>query len=305
VRVPRSSLDILAAVIAVAEGKTLDKAAAALGLSTASAVHKRIRAACTLFEAELFFSTNDGLALTEEGQTLYEGALHAVGQTLLAEERVIALMNLKASRLLIGHCTYLPPKLLAAVLKIKFDRNQDRPVQLQHFPGFTETVIRQVAEGKLHVGFGYLPVQNHDLLARVLYEEQLVVAMSMRHPLAVRPALSPLDLAEEPFIAVFRHTLPWMHDEIERFFSGFGIKLPVVADAFGPPEAMTMVENRLGICLVGVSAAIHPGVVMKPLEPRVLTRRSGLFVREENHHTIVKAFIDKVLETMEPKPKVR
>lgn len=296
---------MLAAVIAVAETKTLDKAAAVLGLSTASAVHKRIKAVSALFEGELFSSTNDGLALTEEGQTLYDGALRAVGQTLLAEEKVIALMKLKASRLLIGHCTYLPPKLLAAVVKLDFGGDQATPIQIEHIPGFTEMVGQRVSEGTLHAGFGYLPVRALDLLSRVLCEEPLLVAMPTRHSLAVKPFLRPQDLTDEPFIAVFRHTLPWMHEEIENFFSGFGITLRVVADAFGPPEAMTMVENRLGICLVGASTTTHPGIVMKPLEPRILTLKSGLFVREDNHHATVKAFIDRVLDTMEPKPKTK
>jgi len=294
---------MLAAVIAVAETKTLDKAAAALGLSTASAVHKRIKAASTLFETDLFTSSGDGLVLTDEGQTLYNGALRALAQTLLAEEKVFALIKLKAGQLLIGHCTYLPPKLLAAVLKLDFGGDQDVPMQIEHIPGFTEMVAQRVTEGTLHVGFGYLPIQSQDLLSRILFEEPLVVAMPARHPLAVRPSLSPRDLAEEPLITVFRQTLPWMHEEIENFFSGFGVNLPVVADAFGPPEAMTMVENRLGICIVGASTATNPGIVTKPLEPRVLTRKSGLFVREDNHHPTVKTFVDQVLETMVPKPK--
>jgi DNA-binding transcriptional LysR family regulator len=207
-RIPRATIDMLAAVVAVAETKTLDKAAAVLGLSTASAVHKRIKAASALFEADLFFSTHDGLALTEEGQTLYDGALRAVGQTLLAEEKVSALVKLKAGRLLIGHCTYLPPKLLAAVVKLDFGSGQAMPIQIEHIPGFTEMVVQQVTEGTLHEGFGYLPVQDRELLSRVLFEELLVIAMPVRHLLAVKPFLRPQDLTGEPFIAVFRHTLP-------------------------------------------------------------------------------------------------
>jgi len=125
--------------------------------------------------------------------------------------------------------------------------------------------VKGVSEGTLHAGFGHLPVQRTELLARVLFEEPLVVAMPARHPLALRPSLSPQDLAQEPFIAVFRHASPWMHEEIEKFFSGFGIARQIVGDAFGPPEPMTMVENRLGICLVGASTVAHPGIVMKPL----------------------------------------
>jgi hypothetical protein len=42
-----------------------------------------------------------------------------------------------------------------------------------------------------------------------------------------------------------------MHGEIEAFFSGFGISLRIVADAFAPPEAVGMVEHGIGICMVG------------------------------------------------------
>jgi DNA-binding transcriptional LysR family regulator len=233
-----------------------------------------IKAASALFEADLFASAGDGLAITEESQALYDGALRALAQTVLAEEKVVALVTLKVGRLLIGHCTYLPPKLLAAVLKLDFGGDQDVPMQIEHVPGFTEMVVQQVTEGTLHVGFGYLPIQSQDLLSRILLEEPLVVAMPALHPLAVRPSLSPRDLAEEPLITVSRQTLRWMHEEIENFFSGFGVNLRVVADAFGPPEALTMVENRLGICLVGASTATNPGIVTKPLNQECLPARA-------------------------------
>ena len=184
------------------------------------------------------------------------------------------------------------------MVKLDFGSDPKMPIQTDHRPGFTEMVVKGVSEGTLHAGFGYLPVQRSELLARVLSEEPLVVAMPARHPLALRPSLSPQDLAQEPFIAVFRHAFPSMHEEIEKFFSGFGIARQIVADAFGPPEAMTMVENRLGICLVGASTVAHPGIVMKPLEPKVLTRKSGIFVREDNRHTTVRMFLDRVLEAM-------
>jgi len=302
VRVPRATLDIFAAVIAVAETKTLDKAAEVLGLSTASAVHKRIRAASTLLEVELFTNANDGLVLTEEGQTLYDDARRVVAQALLAEEKVIALRKLKARRLLIGHSTYLPPKLLAAVLKMEFG-TEAGPVQVEHIPGFTQNIIRDVAEGTLHAGFGYLPIQGPELIARVLFEEPLAVAIPIRHPLAVKPYIRPQEIANEPVIAVARHTLPWMHTEIADFFAGFGVDLKIIADAFGPPEALTLVENRIGICLLGGSAVAHAGVVAKPLEPRVLTRKCGLFLREDSRHPTVQAFVEFTIETMGMKPK--
>jgi DNA-binding transcriptional LysR family regulator len=302
-RVPRVTLDMLVAVIAVAQRKTLDKAAEELGLGSASAVQKRIRAANGFFHTALFTKTEEGMVLTETGLALYPDAVRTVEQALLAEERVFALMKLKARRLLIGHTTYLPPKLLAAVLRLGFD--DGLAIAIEHISGLTEGVVQRVLDGTLHAGFGYLPIPRAELLARVVFEEPLVVAMAAGHPFSVKPHLRPQDLKGEPIIAVGRHSLPGLHEEIEDFFSGFGVTLKVVADAFGPPEALMMVEQKIGICLVGASAVARPGVLGKPLQPSILTRKSGLFVREDNRHPTVKVFVDRVLETMSPRLKGR
>jgi DNA-binding transcriptional LysR family regulator len=302
-RVPRVTLDMLAAIVALARKKSLDRAAEELGVGTPSAVHKRIKAANGLFDTALFTNTEEGMVLTEAGHALYPDALRTVEQALLAEERVFALTKLKAARLLIGHTTYLPAKLLAAVLRLGF--NDGLAIEIEHIPGFTESVARRVVEGSLHAGFGYLPTRHSELLARVLFEEPLAVALPIGHPLAAKPHLRPQDLKSEPIVALGRHSLPWLHEEIEDFFSGFGIRLKVVADAFGPPEALTMVAHKIGVCFVGASAAFHAGVVAKPLQPRILTRKSGLLVREDNRHPTVKAFVDRVLETMQPIARAR
>ena len=67
--------------------------------------------------------------------------------------------------------------------------------------------------------------------------------MPSTHPLTVKPWIRPQDLAGEAIIAVSREPLPEMHQELEEFFSGFGISLRIVADAFAPPEAVAMVEH--------------------------------------------------------------
>src|ERR1700721_3264978 len=106
---------MLVAVVAVARKATLEEAAKEIGLLTPSALHKRLQAANKLFGAPLFSNTESGMALTEAGKMFHTDALRTLEQALLTDDRVAAFLYLETGRLLVGHSTYLPPNLLAAV----------------------------------------------------------------------------------------------------------------------------------------------------------------------------------------------
>jgi DNA-binding transcriptional LysR family regulator len=293
-RTPKVTIDMLVAVIALAQKKTLEHAAEEIGLITPSAAQKRIQATNRLFGEPMFINTEKGMVLTEVGEALYPDALRAVEQVLLAEDKIAALLDLRAGHLRVGHTTYLPPKLLASVLNLNF--GDSTGIHIEHHSDLTANVAQRVVEGTWHAGFGVLPVQHPDLFSRVLYEDAVVVCMPSTHRLAGRASIRPQDLEGEPIITVSRKSLPAIHEEIENYFSGFGVSLRTVTNALGPHEAVTMVEQKLGVCMVGAAAVARPGIVGRPLTPQTLTRKSGIFVREDNHHPIVKAYVDVALE---------
>lgn len=295
-RVPHVTMDMLVAVIALAQKKNLEPAGKELGLSP-SAVYKRIKAANQVFGTRIFVGTNDGFELTEVGQVLFAHAAQPVEQVLLAEETTIAAAELHASHLLVGHSTYLPSRLLALIHSLPF--TSALGIRLEHKAGLTLALVEDVIKGTLHAGLGYLPVAHPDLLVYQISEEPVVVCMPNAHPLSVKPSLRPKDLEGQPIIAASRDTFPILHRQIEEFFDDFGIKLNIVADAYGPHEAVTMVEQKVGLCLLGASNA-KPSVVSRPLLPQTLTRKCGLFVREDNRHPALKGFIDLVLEKTAP-----
>lgn len=292
-RLPRLTMDMLAAVVALVQERTMERAGNDLGL-TPSAIHKRIQAASRIIGAPLFMSEERGSVLTKSGETLYVGALKVLEMALLAEDRTIALLDLDAGHLRVAHSTYLPPRLLALVHRVKFEDSAS--IRIEHLPGLTSTSVQRVIEGTAHAGFGYLPVSHPDLLSHLLYEEPVVVCMSRAHPLAVKPAIRPQDLLEEPVIAIGREPLPWIHQQVEEYFAGFGFSLRVVADAFAAPEAVAMTEQSIGICFVGASAVSRSSVVAKALSPKTLSQKSGLFIREDNRHPSLSAFVAMVLE---------
>jgi DNA-binding transcriptional LysR family regulator len=75
-RVPRITIDMMVAVVAVAQKKTMELAAKELGLSP-SAVYKRIHAANTVIGRPLFLSTENGMVLTDAGKRFYPDAIKA------------------------------------------------------------------------------------------------------------------------------------------------------------------------------------------------------------------------------------
>jgi DNA-binding transcriptional LysR family regulator len=291
-RMPSLTLDVLLAVIALSERKTLDSAAKELSLGV-SAVHKRVRTAEKYFGRRLFLGTEAGMMLTEEGRTFCPEAVRTVEQALVAEEKTKACIDLNSGRLLVGHSTYLPPRLLTLVLGIRPE--EPRKARVEHFPGVTAQLVKRVVEGTLHAAFTDLSVSHPDLLFRPLMEEPVLVCLSKSHPLATKPFLSPHDLEDIPIVAVSREASPTQHGEIADYFDQFGVRLAVVADAFGPPEAITMVEQHVGVCLLEASAAKGETVVAKQLSVRKLTRKSGVYVREDNRHPLLSAFVEMAI----------
>jgi DNA-binding transcriptional LysR family regulator len=292
-RIPALTIDLLVAVIALAQQKSYKSAGEELSLTT-SAVQKRIRTAERTLGQRLFIGTEEGVTLTPEGQLLYRDGLRAIEQILLTEEKAKALTDLRAGHLRVGHSTYLAPKLLALVMRLNGEKEMG--LRIQHLPGLMTVLVKQVVDGTLHAAFGDLSITHSALIARQLFEEPIVVCTPKGHPLAVKAAIRPQDLDGEPVIAVSRDPTPAHHMEIKEFFEDFGVHLDIVADAFAPPEALIMVQQKIGICLLEASAVMHPELVAKPLSVRVLTRKSGLYVREDNRHPALNSFVDLVTE---------
>ena len=299
-RAPRITLDMMMAVVKLAEKKSIEAVGRELGL-TPSAVRKRIQAAKQLFGACLFADAPYGLQLTEIGEIFYSHAVPALEGILLLEETTQASSLLRERQLVVGHSTYLPSKLLATIHSS--DYTSLLGINLKHKPGLTLAIAQDVVTGVLHAGLGYMPITHPDLLVYPLMEEPVVVCMSSSHPLAAKPHLRPNDLAGESIIATSRETFPAFHQQIRDYFENFGVTLKVVADAFGPHEALTMVEQKMGLCFLSASTARTP--VKKHLSPRTLTRRCGLFVRADNRHPTLKSFVDLILRTFYERRPVR
>jgi DNA-binding transcriptional LysR family regulator len=265
-RIPGATLDGIAALVAAAEHGDKAKAAGELGISI-SALEKRLKALSDVVGTRLLQNIDERITLSEAGQIYYPEAIQTIEHALLAEEKTRAHLLLRENLLLVGHSTYLAPRLLALVRQLTFDRPS--PVRVDHRSGLTADIVNRVVAGTLHAGFGYLPVSRPGLLVRQLFEEPLVACLPADHPLAQRTQVHPEDFYQERFVAVSRESMPAFHEEIAMHFAGFGVELRVVADAFSPREALAYVEQKVGVCLLALSS-ITPerGIVVRPLSTR-------------------------------------
>ena len=161
--------------------------------------------------------------------------------------------------------------------------------------------------GKLHVGFGFLPIHQPDLVVRPLMQEPLVACLPAGHRLIVRQSVEPEELENEPMIAVARKSGSRQAQGDLEYFEGEGIFLKFASDAYLPKEALWLVSRGLGVALMTRSSAVplRPDVVLRPLSNQFLTVKSGIFALRDHHTGYIKEYIEKAwaaTAALRPKP---
>lgn len=293
-RRPKVRLESLIAFTAVAESRDLKVAADRLGL-TASAVRKQIDGIERTLGVTLFEGKCDRLNMTPDGEVFMAEAQQSLEHALLAEEKVQARQSLREHRFAVGHSTYLPSWLIAAMYRI--DPAGTPRARVEQVSGLSATVVDRVLEGSLQVGVAFISLERPGLLVRTLHEESVVVCLPSDHRLAVKASVHPGDLDGEDVIAVGRGPMPSFHEEIAEHMNDFGVELRVVADAFAPAEAIGFVGQRRGRCFLAASSVpSRAGITTKPLSTNVLKRRSGVFVRQDTRAPIMEKWVDALFE---------
>ncbi len=111
-----------------------------------------------------------------------------------------------------------------------------------------------------------------------------MLCIPARHRLFRSHSIAPQDLDREPLIAVSEHALPEVYKEIVAYFSVLQIDLNVIAQPFTFYEAIHMAHDGKGIAMVssGWSQLTTKGIAFHPLADKLLTMKTGVFVRRDN-----------------------
>ncbi|MGB8480099.1 MAG: LysR family transcriptional regulator [Acidobacteriaceae bacterium] len=279
----------LKCVIVVAQEGSLSRAATRLH-TTQPALGRRIHHVEAEVGVRLFYSWYGGVQLTESGKVFVEEILKSVDHWERAAQRARNVAHHEDGLFQIAYSSFLSPELLAIVYDLHFDRPGDPVIQLTSL--HTMGIIRGVLEGQYRVGIGYLPNNYSELEARELLDEDLMLCIPAQHRLFHFPSIAPQDLEKEPLIAISEHALPEVHKEIAAYFEILRIDLNVIAQPFTFHEAIHMALGGKGIAMVssGWSQLTKKGIAFRPLADKLLTMKTGVFVRRDNRTTIVNDF---------------
>lgn len=279
----------LKCVIAVAQEGSESRAASRLHMAQ-SGVSRTIHDVETSVGARLFYTWHGGSRLTEAGKVFVEDILHSVDQYERAVQRAQNVAKRQAGFLHVAYSSFLCPELLQIVSDLHFERPDDPVLRMTSL--HTIGIIRGVLEGQYQAGIGYLPIHYSELETRELLDEDLMLCIPTRHRLFRHDSISPQDLDREPLIGVSEHALPEVHKEITAYFEVLGIDLNVIAQPFTFYEAIHMAAAGRGIAMVssGWSHLTRDGITFRPLADKLLTMKSGIFVRRDSRTGVVNDF---------------
>ncbi len=279
----------LKCVIAVAQEGSESRAASRLHM-TQPAVSRRIHHVESTLGVRLFYIWHGGSRLTEAGKGFVEEILHSVDRFDRAVQRARNVARRQIGFLDVAYSSFLCPELLRIVSDLHFERPGDPVLRLTSL--HTIGIVRGVLEGQYQAGVGYLPINYSDLETRELLDEDVMLCIPARHRLFRRDSISPQDLDREPLIGVSEHALPEVRKEINAYFEVLGIELNVIAQPFSFHEAIHMAVAGKGIAIVssGWSHLTRDGIAFRSLADKLLTMKSGIFVRRDNRTQAVNDF---------------
>ena len=190
-------IEKLNAFLAVNDAGSFSAAAHRLHISQ-STISKYILELERELGVKLFDRTTTGTVLTSAGETLLPWAQRLVRQTIELEELMMSLQNKVAGTLRIACSTtagkYILPKLTGRFCK--------------HYPNIHVTILRctpehlgpTLLEGESDLGVVSSEVCNRELECQHFFDDTINLIVPGSHPWAVREAIEPEELIDEPMI---------------------------------------------------------------------------------------------------------
>lgn len=211
-----SDIDLrhLRSFLVVAEKRSITGAGAALHL-TQQAVSTHVRQLERALGADLLVRTSRGVLLTAAGEELAAGGAAVVDDVDRLAARVRAVAGALTGTLRLACCPVATTLFAVDVAEALEASVPGLRVELKgvRSPRQERELLR---DGRADAAFMWLPVGDAGLHTAVVRTDPRAVALSTRHPLADRPALTLADLTDDPVVRPDVLASP----EAERFWLG-------------------------------------------------------------------------------------
>ena len=250
------------------------------------------------------------LAVTLLNRTQRHVSLTQAGAALLAEARHIlarveqaVLMTKRAGRgeigeLAIGFISVADYNVLPVVLR-EFRRRFPQ-VNLTLRESTTDAQIRDLAAGRIDVGFVLPPLNEPSLESVPILREPLIAALPEKHPLARKPGKLALEkLKDAPFILFPRPNAPSLYDNVVSCCKSAGFSPRVEQEAIQMQTIVSLVSAELGVALIPASLINlrRTSVTYKSLKGGSPLSEVHLVWRRGDDLPALRVFVDVALQT--------
>ncbi|ARP93226.1 LysR substrate-binding domain-containing protein [Bordetella genomosp. 13] len=145
-------------------------------------------------------------------------------------------------------------------------------------------IVTRLTNGQLDLGVAYRPILPLGLRFEPLFNEELMLAVGARHPLARRKRIRMIELHREPMALLpASFSTRRMLDEC---FAAAGAQ-PLVCAEMNSLPALLGLAARMRIATIAAASGVPPGldVVLVPMESPTPIRTPGLLVRADVEQT--------------------
>ncbi|UFP95389.1 LysR family transcriptional regulator [Gloeobacter morelensis] len=250
--------------LAVAEELHFSRAAEKLHMAQPP-LSQQIRVLEAELGVQLFERTRRKVQLTEAGRVFFEEGQRAMAHLEQAVRSTQRAARGESGRLAVGFNSSAAYSVLPAILRAYRQRFAEVELVLRELT--TDRQLSELRDGRIDVGFLYLPVEDPALRCEPLLSEPLVVAVGEFHPLAGERSLGLEAVADEPLIINPRADGRRFYDLVTGIFEQAGFKPRIAQEAVLTQTIVSLVAGGVGIALLPASARQfqRAGVVYRPL----------------------------------------
>jgi LysR family transcriptional regulator, low CO2-responsive transcriptional regulator len=274
---PGLTLHRLELFVTVLDSGGVARAASARRLSQ-PAVSEHLKGLEAFFGVRLFERAGRGVRPTDAARLLEPLVRQALGLMASAEQVAVELRGLRLGAITVGASTTPGTYLLPSVLG-RFHAAHPQ-IALKLRIGDTRQVEQWVTSSAVEIGIIGAAPKLTGLESQPWLQDELLVIVPRRHPLARRRAIAPAALAGAPYIA--REEGSSTRAVAEEFFSDSGVSLQPAMELGSTEAVREAVAAGLGVSVVS-KHAVRPRdarVVAIPFQGRRCVRAMMMIRRE-------------------------
>jgi DNA-binding transcriptional LysR family regulator len=236
------------AFVNVVEGKSFTHAAKALFM-TQPAISWQIKSLEQELELQLLERKERNVVVTEAGRLFYIHAKRIVRQYEDAINEMEQFKGLEKGHLIIGASTIPGEYVLPTIIGEFKNKFPGATIAMQIAD--TGTIVEMLLANEIHLGITGAKIKEPKLAWHSFLQDELVLIISPKHPLAEKEVVSFEDLKEQDFIAREKSSGTWMvvRNKLKEMGLASG-ELNIIMEIGSTRAVITAVEAGLGLSWV-------------------------------------------------------